>query len=182
MMIKTLLILLVLGVLSACETQPQQQRSLREWIGHHADEVVRVWGAPLASYQFQNGGRVLQYSESRLQGYGGGYGFGSSYCGYGRHCFDTGFYDPLTITEFRCTTRFIVNPALIVSAVEQEGNNCRWMRNKLPPEVQIIPGNASTGEKRYCREFTSTVIIDGKPQRAFARRCRQPDGRWVLVR
>jgi hypothetical protein len=29
-----------------------------------------------------------------------------------------------------------------------------------------------------CREYQSTVTIDGRPQRAFGTVCRQPDGSW----
>ncbi len=39
-----------------------------------------------------------------------------------------------------------------------------------------------TNEGKYCREYTQTVVIDGKEQRAYGNACRQPDGSWMVVR
>jgi hypothetical protein len=33
----------------------------------------------------------------------------------------------------------------------------------------------------YCREFQTTVVIDGQPQSAHGTACQQPDGSWVVV-
>ncbi len=33
----------------------------------------------------------------------------------------------------------------------------------------------------YCREFTSTIIIDGVEQAAYGTACRQSDGSWKIV-
>lgn len=32
-----------------------------------------------------------------------------------------------------------------------------------------------------CREFQESIVIDGKPQRAYGTACRQPDGTWKRV-
>jgi len=34
----------------------------------------------------------------------------------------------------------------------------------------------------YCREFQTTVVIDGQPQSAHGTACQQPDGTWAVVR
>ncbi len=34
---------------------------------------------------------------------------------------------------------------------------------------------------RHCREFETTIKIDGKSQRAHGIACRQPDGSWEIV-
>ena len=39
-----------------------------------------------------------------------------------------------------------------------------------------------TAEGEPCREFETTVTIDGRNERARGRSCRQPDGRWRIVR
>ena len=31
---------------------------------------------------------------------------------------------------------------------------------------------------QYCREYTTTVVIGGRTERAQGRACRQPDGSW----
>ncbi len=41
------------------------------------------------------------------------------------------------------------------------------------------PGQSSPGGM-YCREFEETITIDGQPQRAHGRACRQPDGTWKI--
>jgi hypothetical protein len=33
----------------------------------------------------------------------------------------------------------------------------------------------------YCREFQTTVVIDGRPENAFGTACLQPDGSWAVV-
>jgi len=33
----------------------------------------------------------------------------------------------------------------------------------------------------YCREFQTTVVIDGQPQSAHGTACQQPDGSWAVV-
>ncbi len=33
----------------------------------------------------------------------------------------------------------------------------------------------------YCREYQTTVIIDGKQERGYGTACRQPDGSWKIV-
>lgn len=42
-----------------------------------------------------------------------------------------------------------------------------------PPERQ-----ASAPTEPQCREYQTTVNIGGKPQKAYGRACRQPDGTW----
>jgi len=39
--------------------------------------------------------------------------------------------------------------------------------------------NAQT--KAYCREYQTTVVIDGREQSAFGTACQQPDGSWKII-
>lgn len=34
---------------------------------------------------------------------------------------------------------------------------------------------------QYCREYTQTVTIGGRPQQSYGTACRQPDGSWRVV-
>ncbi len=34
---------------------------------------------------------------------------------------------------------------------------------------------------RYCREYTSDVVIGGRRERSYGTACRQPDGSWKVV-
>ena len=38
-----------------------------------------------------------------------------------------------------------------------------------------------TANGTYCREYQTTVLIDGKQERATGTACRQPDGSWRVV-
>jgi hypothetical protein len=33
----------------------------------------------------------------------------------------------------------------------------------------------------YCREFQTSIVIDGRAERAFGTACLQPDGSWAVV-
>lgn len=33
----------------------------------------------------------------------------------------------------------------------------------------------------YCREFTQTITVNGKQEKAFGKACRQSDGNWQIV-
>lgn len=34
---------------------------------------------------------------------------------------------------------------------------------------------------RYCREYTQTINVGGKAEKAYGKACRQPDGAWEIV-
>lgn len=34
---------------------------------------------------------------------------------------------------------------------------------------------------RYCREYTATAVVAGRPQETYGTACRQPDGSWEIV-
>lgn len=38
-----------------------------------------------------------------------------------------------------------------------------------------------TADGTYCRDFQTTVLIDGKQERATGSACRQPDGNWRIM-
>ncbi|MEK9670900.1 MAG: RT0821/Lpp0805 family surface protein [Rhodospirillaceae bacterium] len=38
-----------------------------------------------------------------------------------------------------------------------------------------------TAEGRNCREYETTIVIDGKTEKATGTACRQPDGSWRIV-
>lgn len=51
-----------------------------------------------------------------------------------------------------------------------------------PPQPSPAPQStkplASAPAEPQCREYQTTITIDGKPQKAYGRACRQPDGTW----
>src|SRR5262245_20146370 len=38
-----------------------------------------------------------------------------------------------------------------------------------------------TAEGTYCREYQTTVMIEGRQERGYGTACRQPDGSWKIV-
>ena len=49
-----------------------------------------------------------------------------------------------------------------------------------PSPPLTTPQTAAPSEPQ-CREYQTTVTIGGKPQKAYGRACRQPDGTWKQV-
>lgn len=48
-----------------------------------------------------------------------------------------------------------------------------------PPSYAPAPApSAATGQ---CREYTSTLMIAGRPQQVFGTACLQPDGSWRIM-
>jgi surface antigen len=57
-----------------------------------------------------------------------------------------------------------------------------WRNPDHDASYQVTPTRSWEEEGgRYCREYTTTVRIDGRPQQAWGRACRQPDGSWERV-
>ena len=53
-----------------------------------------------------------------------------------------------------------------------------WRNPDSGASYEVTPGRTWEEDGRYCREYTTTVQIDGRPQQAWGTACRQPDGSW----
>jgi surface antigen len=54
-----------------------------------------------------------------------------------------------------------------------------WRNPNENADYAVTPTNTyQTETGRYCREFTTTVTIDGREEVAYGTACRQPDGSW----
>jgi len=61
------------------------------------------------------------------------------------------------------------------------GQQAQWTNNK-GTEYTVRPvKNYRSASNQYCREYQTTVTVDGKSQKAYGKACRQPDGAWKLV-
>ncbi|WP_300299319.1 hypothetical protein [Ferrovibrio sp.] len=49
------------------------------------------------------------------------------------------------------------------------------------PTVVAVPAAGTSTSAAYCREFQSTMLVDGQPQPSYGIACRQPDGAWKIV-
>lgn len=45
----------------------------------------------------------------------------------------------------------------------------------------VTPQRAYQDNGTYCREYTQTVNVGGRSERAYGTACRQPDGTWQIV-
>ncbi|MCH2393856.1 RT0821/Lpp0805 family surface protein [Oceanibaculum sp.] len=62
------------------------------------------------------------------------------------------------------------------------GQTITWNNPNSGNSGTVTPvrdGTASSGE--YCREYQTTVYVDGKSQNAHGVACRQADGSWKMV-
>lgn len=60
-----------------------------------------------------------------------------------------------------------------------DSQTVQWTDADSGQQYRVTPTASSTApDGRYCREYVTTVIIGGKPQEAYGKACRQPDGSW----
>ncbi|MCX7126252.1 MAG: RT0821/Lpp0805 family surface protein [Gammaproteobacteria bacterium] len=62
------------------------------------------------------------------------------------------------------------------------GQQAQWTDSKNNTTYSVRPVKNYTSENRYCREYQTTVTVNGKVQKAYGRACRQPDGSWKIVK
>ncbi len=63
------------------------------------------------------------------------------------------------------------------------GQTITWNNPNTGHSGTVTPtrdGTASNGA--YCREYQTTVVINGQSQQAYGTACRQPDGSWQVVK
>lgn len=56
-----------------------------------------------------------------------------------------------------------------------------WHNPDTGRDVSVTPTRTYKSSGQDCREYTTTVTIDGKKQTAYGTACRQPDGTWQVV-
>ncbi len=61
------------------------------------------------------------------------------------------------------------------------GRPRRWRGEREDVYGEVIPAPAYRTAAGYCREYTHTIYIGGRPQRGHGTACRGPDGSWQIV-
>ena len=62
------------------------------------------------------------------------------------------------------------------------GQSSSWVNPDSGNAYSVTPTRTYQGATgKYCREYQSSVTIDGKQQRAYGTACRQPDGSWKII-
>ncbi len=62
-----------------------------------------------------------------------------------------------------------------------DGRTIVWNNPENDTQYEMTPTRTvQVADNRYCREYTTTAMVAGKPQQAYGRACRQPDGSWEI--
>lgn len=63
----------------------------------------------------------------------------------------------------------------------RSGTTSSWHNPDSGHSGTVTPYKAYQKNGDYCREFTQTVNVGGKTERAYGTACRRPDGQWEIV-
>lgn len=73
--------------------------------------------------------------------------------------------------------------ACVAHALEhaEDGQDIVWDNPTRDARYEVTPTQTyQRGDGRYCREYTSSAIVNGREQTVYGTACRQPDGSWEL--
>lgn len=131
---KLAILLLATMALAGCGVMEKRKAAftaeLDSYVGKSLDEVIKAKGVPTGTADLSNGGKVVEYSSSKMITGGGG-----SYTSY-ESVFVPGPNGgsltqvpvqksrPITTSEARCKLLFTVSKAGIVENWKAEGNSC----------------------------------------------------------
>jgi surface antigen len=74
-----------------------------------------------------------------------------------------------------------VDQSCVGQALEraETGRTVVWRNPDNGGDYKVTPTETyRSADGRYCRAYVTTVVIDGRDERAHGTACRQPDGRW----
>lgn len=61
------------------------------------------------------------------------------------------------------------------------GSTFAWNNPDNENQGNFTPTKTYQREGQYCREYTQTVMVGQKAEKAYGTACRQPDGQWQIV-
>lgn len=61
------------------------------------------------------------------------------------------------------------------------GRAVEWRNPDSNASYHMVPVETFEAGGRYCRTYTTTAVIGGRPQEGYGTACRQPDGSWKIV-
>ena len=61
-----------------------------------------------------------------------------------------------------------------------DGEPVRW-QDPTGNNYQVVPNGTYQSAGRYCRSYTTSVVIDGKMESLAGKACRRADGNWDIV-
>lgn len=120
---KTILLIFLLVVLSACGTTAQYEEVLDSWVGSNANELVQAWGYPENSFSTPNGNTVYVYRDS--SGFTMPTETNSTFSSLGNTVHGRSTTTGGQRVNLTCTTYFDINKSNIIVKWGWEGNNCK---------------------------------------------------------
>lgn len=57
-----------------------------------------------------------------------------------------------------------------------------WTNQKTNAQYRVVPVRSYQTNGDYCREYQTTVTINGKAEKSYGTACRKPDGTWQIVK
>ena len=135
--------LVIPTLLAGCATTANYENLLNTWVGNHVDSLVSSWGPPRSSFQLSDGGKVIEYANSRniqIGGYtttvpqttynsGTANAYGSGGYAYGSYSGTSTTYvqqtTPVQNIAMQCITRFTIDPQGIITKWSWQGNDCK---------------------------------------------------------
>lgn len=73
--------------------------------------------------------------------------------------------------------KILMNQSLSQTPV---GSEASWRNPNNGYQYQVRPTRNYHHGRDYCREYQTTVTVNGERQKAYGRACRQPDGSWKM--
>ncbi len=72
--------------------------------------------------------------------------------------------------------------ACVGQALEHAGDRetIKWHNPDSDIQYAVTPTKTFSANENYCREYTRTATVAGKPQTVFGKACRQADGTWHI--
>jgi surface antigen len=65
---------------------------------------------------------------------------------------------------------------------ERDNQTVSWTNPNTNTQYEVIPTRTyQTSAGTYCREFSTTAVIDGERETVYGTACRQPDGSWQSI-
>jgi surface antigen len=66
--------------------------------------------------------------------------------------------------------------------VAPSGASVEWRNPDSGHYGTVTPTNTfKNNQGQYCREYTQTIVVGGKQEKAYGKACRKPDGQWEIV-
>jgi surface antigen len=63
-----------------------------------------------------------------------------------------------------------------------DGQSAGWQNPNNGNNGYTVPTNTyQNSQGTYCRQYQTTVVIDGRPETGVGTACRQPDGTWRMT-